>query len=80
MLEMPLIVGGARGGAPPKCPSCQGFCLLIDGGSPAVWKQSVTVYIIVVITKIIAMTKQFSPDAMHDSPLLPSLNNVPHHK
>ena len=41
MLAMPLIVGGARGGAPPKSPSCRGFCLLIDGGGPAVWKQSV---------------------------------------
>ena len=50
MLAMPVIVGGARGGArggaPPKCPSCRGFCLLIDGSGPAVWKQSVTVYII----------------------------------
>ena len=56
MLAMPLIVGGARGGAPPKSPGCRGFCLLIDRGGPAVWKKSVTVYIIVVITKIIAMT------------------------
>ena len=36
MLAMPLIVGGA----PPRSPSCRDFCLLIDGGGPAVWKQS----------------------------------------
>ena len=60
MLAMPLIVSGARGEAPLKSPSCRGFCLLIDGGGPAVWKQSVTVYIIVVFTKIIAMTTTYA--------------------